>query len=212
MNTSDTNTKLSESFVINIVIHSVIQLFHLLSSLNRKHYCLDGGCPVGHYGSVQVSLEILLGSYSHWGAKTHSNHFPLGLCRQYAANIVTQSLSRRWLFNYWARLRGKGAWQKPWHKPFIVRLHHGPNARPGWTVHLKEKLITHGFRHTITDYDWLVAPRWVRDTILKRHLNLWRNAMGFVHPLKENCRPTIFAYFWTAAEHRLCIKMRERGE
>lgn len=76
MNTSDTNTKLSESYIINIVIHSVIQLFHLLSSLNRKHYCLDGGCPVGHYGSVQVSLEILLGSYSHWGGKTHSDHFP----------------------------------------------------------------------------------------------------------------------------------------
>lgn len=68
--------------------------------------------------------------------------FPLSLCRLYAANTVAQSLRWRWLFNYWVRLRGKGAWQKPWHKPFIVRLHHGPNAKPGWTVHLKKKLIT----------------------------------------------------------------------
>lgn len=65
MNTFDTNTKLSERFVINTVIHAAIQLFHLPSGLNRKHYCVDGGSPVGHYGSVQVSLEILLSGYSH---------------------------------------------------------------------------------------------------------------------------------------------------
>lgn len=212
MNTSDANTKLGESFVINIVIHSVIQLFHLPSSLARKHYCLDVGCPVGHYGSVQVSLEILLGSYSHWGAKTHSDHFPLSLHRQYAANTVAQSLRRRWLFNYWARLRGKGTWQKPWHKPFIVRLHHGPNAKPGWTVHLKEKLITHGFRHTITDYDWLVAPHWVQGYNFKKTLKCVEKCMGFVHLLKDNCSPMILAYFRAAGEHRLCVKMRKRRE
>lgn len=140
----------------------VIQFFHLLPSLNRTRYCMEGVRPVGHCGSVQVSLEILSGRYSHWNGKTLSDEFPLCLCRQYAANTVSQSLCWRWLFNYRARLRGKGAWQKPWHKPFIVRLHQGPNAKPAWTVHLKEKLITHGFRHTITDYDWLVAPHWIQ--------------------------------------------------
>lgn len=140
----------------------VIQFVHLPPSQNRTGYCMEGGRPVGHCGSAQVSLEILSGSCSRWVGKTLSDRFPLGLRRQYAANTVSRSLCWRWLFNYWARLRGKDAWQKPWHKPFIVRLHHGPNAKPAWTVHLKEKLITHGFRHTITDYDWLVAPRWIQ--------------------------------------------------